>query len=523
MSSALTSLTRKELQAKLLAVAEEHAKVLSEKAALEREVSQLKARYEQLRQRLFGKKSEKIKPSELLPGMLALFTPEELAQLEAQCEIVPEVEAPEPRKKKPGRRAFSQNLPREIVEIELPEAERKCPGCDQVMRDIGVEVTERLGYIPARPYVREIRRHKYACRCHGGGVLTAPATPHVIPQGRAETNLLTQVVVSKYVDHLPLYRQSLIFKRIGIDLCDSTLCAMCAQVASALVPIVACMKARLLARSYLQADETTLRVMDPETHGVTHRGYLWVYGAPAGEVVYDFRMGRGRDGPTQFLTGFSGKLQVDGYPGYEEAIRSHHLVTVRCWAHIRRKFVEARTSAASRAEAVLGRIQRLYRIEQQARDESLSADERRALRQAQSKPVVEELFSHLEMLAASSLPESDIGEAAAHALNARVELAAYLEHGDVEIDNNWIEQAMRPVALGRKNYLFAGSPEGGEWAATLYSVIESARRLKLNPYEYLKDVLDRLPSTATHAIESLTPQTWAGARSSATVAHAASV
>jgi len=505
MSPALSSLTREELEAKLLSI-------VDEKAALMREHEQLKARYEALRRKLFSKSSEKIKASELLPGMLELFTPEELAQLETQCEAIPEADAPEPSKSKRGRRAFSKDLPREIVEVELKESDRTCPACEQVMPKIGIEVTERLGFIPARAYVREFRHHKYACPCKGAGVLTAPATPHVIPQGRTETNLLAHVVVSKYVDHLPLYRQSLIFKRLGIDLCDSTLCAMCAQVADALVPIVACIKARLLAGEYLQADETTLRVMDPETQGVTHQGYLWVFGRPADEVVYEFRMGRGRDGPTEFLKGFAGKLQVDGYAGYEEAARLYQLTVVRCWAHIRRKFVDARETAASRADAVLSRIQRLYRVEQQARDASLSASDRRLLRQAESKPIIDALFSHLEMLSAYSLPESEIGRAVAHALAARVELAAYLEYGDVEIDNNWIEQAMRPVALGRKNYLFAGSPEGGERAAILYSVLESARRLKLNPYDYLKDILDRLPHTAPHQLESLTPHAWAAQR-----------
>ncbi|MFN0057153.1 MAG: IS66 family transposase [Planctomycetota bacterium] len=537
MSSPLKSLTRKQLEKKFLAIVEEQqlleqtktsllgekSKLLNEKAALERENAQLKARYEALRRQLFGKKSEKIKVSELLPGMLALFTEEELAQLEDKGDAIPETEAPEPRKKR-GRRPLSKDLPREIVEIELSEADRKCPGCDQTMCEIGIEVTERLGFIPAKAYVRELRHHKYACRCcHGGGVLTAPGTPHVIPQGRAETNLLAHVVVSKYVDHLPLYRQALIFKRLGIDLCDSTLCAMNAQVADALKPIVASMKVRLLARSYLQADETTLRVLDPESRGIAHQGYLWVYGIPGDEVVYDFRMGRGRDGPTQFLRGFVGKLQVDGYAGYDEAVRLYMLVVARCWAHIRRKFVDARSSASSRAEAVIARIQRIYRIEQQARDGNLSYADRRALRQEQSKPIVKELFSHLEMLSATSLPESDIGAAAGHALNARADLEAYLEHGEVEIDNNWIEQAMRPVAIGRKNYLFAGSAEGGERAAILYSVIESARRLKLNPYEYLKDVLDRLPNTASHDIGSLTPHAWAAARSCTTAATAASV
>jgi hypothetical protein len=323
---------------------------------------------------------------------------------------------------------------------------------------------------------------------------------------------LAQVLVSKYADHLPLYRQSRIFGRHGIDLPRSTLCDWVAVCAEEFEPIVAELKKAVRASKAVQADETPITVLESHNRKRRSQGWLWVYRGLPGETVFDFRPTRARDGPREFLRDFQGYLQRDGYQGYGGL--PAEIVEVGCWAHARRYFFEARPSAEAEATRALELIGRLYAVERAAKE--LSADERAALRRERALPVLAQLRECLEAWKAEALPRSDFGKAVAYALAQWPTLVRYVEDGDLQIDNNAVERAIRGVAVGRKNWLFAGSYAGGKRAAILYTLIESCKAAGVEPFAYFADVLAR---TATASPKELTPRAWKAARDQAAEAE----
>ncbi|RMF71739.1 MAG: IS66 family transposase, partial [Alphaproteobacteria bacterium] len=364
--------------------------------------------------------------------------------------------------------------------LELDEQERTCTCCNEVMVEIGREVSEQLEHAPARYFVIETVRPKYACkRCHDG-VLTAepPAAP--ISKGLAGPGLLAHIVTSKYCDHLPLYRQEAIFARHGIELNRSTMSDWIGRCAQLLTPLYERMKAEVLAGRSLHVDETPVRVQRAaqkrrkrgrkSRHRTwdLERGYVWTYVGDAAHpfTLYDYTPSRGRAGPARFLAGFRGHIHADDYAGYRDLFRTGERMHVACWAHVRRKFHDARATDKARAEHAIAQIGRLYAIERRMHD--APAERRLAARQEEAKPIVEQLQQWLRDQGLRVLPKSPIGSAIKYALKLWPALVRYLEDPQLEIDNNAAERAIKPLAIGRKNWLFAGSDDGARHGAILF-------------------------------------------------------
>lgn len=483
-----------------------------ELAQVRDENARLQQRLAQVIQQLRGKRSEKLNPAELFEVCLPFFSKEELS-LFPEPEQVPV--PPQRQRKRPARRRklIHDDLPREPIEILLEADRRQCPACSLEMPRIGFDTSERLSYRPAAFVVKEYRLEKCACPC-GKGIASATLPAQLIPKGKAAPDLLTYVMVAKFCDHLPFYRLSKMFARHGVTISDTTLVEWSNQVADALEVIVFLMTRQLLDTGYVQADETGLRVI-VKGKGECHPGYLWAYGNPGSQVLFDFRMSRSRDGPLEFLKDFRGHLQSDAYPGYDELKKRTDITGFACWAHARRYFKETQQNAKTRSSKVLKFIQEMYRIEADARGRGLSAVERQLLRQERARPILKALEDYLRRLEMEVLPKSDLGKAVSYCLKRWDDFTRYVDHGEVEIDNNLHENALRGVGLGRKNYMFAGSESGGRKAAVLYSIIETCKRLGLDPYAYLLDVLTRLPTTPQHELEQLTPVVWKRVRETA--------
>lgn len=478
----------------------------AELIAKNRELEQIVAHLQRL---IFGRKSERVTDNHPLlpfPEPEAVEPPAPPYVEEAPDD---EYEHLEYERRKRGATRISKDLPREVVRLELPAAERRCPCCGEAMQEIGQEVSERLDYAPAVLKVIETVRPKYACKRHEeAGVVIAPAAVHPIDKGMATSGLLSQVLVAKYKDHLPLYRQSRIFARHGAELAESTLCDWVKDCAGLLAPVVSAQKTSVLASYVVQSDDTGITMLDGTHPNGSRRSFLWAYLGDRNEVVFDFTAGRGGDGPRSFLSGYRGCLQVDAYSGYDAVLRSGQLVEVGCWAHARRRFVTAFDSAKEQAGTVIAAIRRLYAIEHEGRDLDHAA--RRELRQREARPLLDALHLWLLALKPTALPKSPLGDAIGYSLRQWDPLTRYLDDGRLAIDNNRVENQMRAVAVGRKNWLFAGSAEGGQRAATIYSLIGTCGLLGVEPWAYLKDVLQRLALGEDPA--QLTPRLWKAVR-----------
>jgi transposase len=459
-----------------------------------------------LRIEKYGSKSEKLSDLQLQfleeePGVA-----KEEVQLEAQAEPL-EPARRKPRKH-PGRNGFPAGLPRE--EHIVPCAESECPFCRKTMSVFGYDVSEELHVIPAKYTVKVIKKEKRACPdCPEAGVKTAPSEAKPVDKCKVSTPVIVDVVISKYCNHLPLYRQCVILERdFGIELSRSTMCGWVMQVGTWLEAVSQAMRANLLAGSYIQADETTVGVQNETATGKNHTAYLWEYSRPGGPVVFNFRMGRGREGPKIFLGKYCGILQCDGFSAYDE-IGGEGIRYAGCMAHVRRGFVEALKLEPTHAgaKAICADIRRLYAVESQARG-VLSPGERQLLRAAKTKPMLEALKEKITALSKRELPQSHLGKACQYALNQWERVVLYASEGEIEIDNNWCENAMRPVALGRKNWIHIGSENAGPKVAAIISVIETCRRLGVNVRDYLTDILPRIPEWPMKAIAELTPMAW---------------
>lgn len=417
------------------------------------------------------------------------------------------------KRKKRGATRISSEWPREVRTISLPEADRMCPCCSEPMPKIGEESSERLDYTPAVLKVIETRREKYACKKHEeSGVLTPPAPVHPIEKGMATAGLLAHVLVAKYKDHLPLYRQSCIFARHGAEIAESTMCDWVKDTAEMLQPVVAAMRTSVLESHVVQSDDTGITVLDKDAQGGSRHSYLWAYVGDRSEVVFDFTSGRGRDGPKLFLGDYRGQLQVDAYSGYDAVFRTGRISEVGCWAHSRRRFFKALSGDKEHASIAMDVMQRIYRVEREAKEQAAGPDLRRELRQRDAKPVLEQMKPWLEGIRHKFVPKSPMGDAIGYALRQWNALTRYLDDGRLEIDNNRVERQMRVVAVGRKNWMFAGSAEGGRRAATIYSMVCTCGLLGIEPWAYLKDALQRLAEGCDPA--TLTPRLWAAQRPS---------
>jgi transposase len=464
-------------------------------------------RVAQLEQQLYGPSSERKAQESTLSKeqvLLSLFPAPTEAPATRQVVVAP-TEAPEPR----PRRQFAIKALETVTERLEPE-EKVCPHCGKEKCEIGCEKTERFEYIPAKVVRHEIIRPKLACKCGQAGVSIAPLPPSLVAQGSADSSLVAQVILAKFADHLPLYRQQQIFARLGVNFPKSTLGDWVTHGATWLEPIVREMKRQLLAGDYLQADETPVSVMDPDVKGKTVKGYLWVMGLPGDNVVFEFHPGRGKAEAKKLLDGFKGYLQRDGYSAYSSLVNEpgQKLIPVGCWGHARRKFIDAEPDHPAHAPPFIDEIRKLYLVEAVAREQRLDPEQRRALRHDKAKAILDRLLPELEKAIAQHLPESPLGKAAKYCLNEWPALTRYLDEGRLEIDNNLTENAIRPSAIGKKNWLFIGHPEAGWRSAVIYSIVVSCRRRGLDPALYLTDVLRRLPAMKQSQLATLLPQNW---------------
>jgi transposase len=496
-----------------------HSIILEQAATIrlqEREKAQLLHRVEQLLGQIYGRRSEKIDPAQLLLFVEAAVKNAE-AEATAAAESLPA--EPKPNKKGHGRKKPPQDLPRLPIEHPVPEADKVCPHCGEARVRIGEEITEQLEYAPASLFVIEHIQPKLACRRCEEGVVVAPKPAQPIEKGLPGPGLLAHVVVSKYCDHLPLYRQESIFERHGLELSRQTMCGWVLASARILEPVGEAMKARVLESKVIHTDDTPVTVREPGRSG-THQGRFWVYLGDGAHpyTIYDYTPSRKRDGPIEFLRGFKGTkeepryLQADAFGGYDGiyatggADQDGVVIEVACWAHARRYFYDARGSDALRSHTILAWIQQLYQVEREAKE--ADAPRRRKLRRESSKPILDKIKEWLDAEQPRLLPKSPIGEAVQYALNNWTALTRYLDDGDLAIDNNLAENALRGITVGRRNWLFVGSDRGGRAASVLHSLIGSAKRHGLDPFTYLRDLFLRLPTHPNKEIHLLFPDHW---------------
>ena len=414
-------------------------------------------------------------------------------------------------RKKRGRKPLPDNLPRIDVLHDLPESERHCDHDGRLLSEIGEVISEQLDIIPAKIQVIRHIRKKYACTC-GQCIKTAPLPAQPIPKSMASPGLLAHIAVSKYQDALPLYRQETILQRIGVDLPRATLANWMIQAGTLIQPVINLLRDRLLDYDILQMDETTVQVLNEAGKTAQSKSYLWLQrGGPPDQpvVLYDYDPGRGAGVPKRLLAGFTGYLQTDGYDGYNAVVAVNGLTHVGCMAHARRKFSEAvkaqgKNKKRGKAHRGLALIQKLYRVEKQAR--RLHPEERYARRQQQARPVLDDLRSWLDDTLPLVPPTSATGKALNYLHREWDKLIHYLDDGRLEIDNNGAENAIRPFVVGRKNWLFSASVKGVKASANLYSLIETAKANGLEPYAYLRYLFTELPQAETvEAIEALLP------------------
>jgi transposase len=483
----------------------------------------LRRQLEQLLRQRYGRKTEEIDPAQLL-----LFAQEILAQAEPAPDpaATPESDpAPTPAKGAPkkdghGRKPLPASLPRRPVLHDVPPEQRACPDCGAERTCIGHEVREQLEYIPASLVVLEHIRPKYACEACQAHVVIADVLPEPIDKGLPGPGLLAYVAASKYADHLPLYRLEGIFSRSGVAIARSTMCDWMAVAAELLEPVVKRMLKEILASRVVQNDDTPVPVQDHSGTGIK-TGRLWVsigdHDHPY--VVYTYTPDRSADGPKAIFKDFTGYLQADAYSAYDGLYKSGEIIEVGCMMHARRKFYEARDSDPQRSHQALAWISLLYDVERQAKERQPTDYEafvtlRHELRTERSRPIFDKFRAWLEAELPKVLPRSPIGEAMQYALNHWDALKRPLEAGFLELDNGASERAFKPVALGRKNWLFAGSDKGGQTAAVLMSLCTTCKGLGIDPQAYLRDVLDRISTHPAKRIDELLPDRWQAMRRS---------
>ncbi len=485
--------------------------LMEENERLRKENDLLRQKLDALAQRIFGRKSEQLNSDQLefLLGQLEEPEPSSASENAALPEATPKSRRP-PCSRQPR---CPDDLPVEVEVID-PTPVTENPS---LWRQIGEEVSEQLDYEPGRFLKRRLVRRTWVRRDEVDAVpVTAPLPPKLLERGIMAPGLLAHVLVSKYVDHLPLYRQEAIFhQRHGVYLPRQTLARGVEVAAGWLRPIVEAIQAEQLAGGYLQIDETPVKYLSPGL-GRTSQGYFWTVHAPGGDTVYYWAPGRGHEHLLEILPeDFAGTIQCDAYGAYQAMSKKRPGICLAgCWAHVRRKFHEAfrQKEARVRSAWILHQIGHLYRIERQLRESRAGPALREAVRQSESQPILTRLYRVLDNIRPSHRPQSLMGKAISYALGQWGLLEVFVRDGRVEIDNNQVENAIRPTALGRKNWLFIGADEAGWRSAVIYSIIQSCKAHQVEPYTYLKDVFTRLPSMTNHQVAEITPRAWAKAR-----------
>ena len=498
---------KKLYEQSLLTILEKEETFTEELAKKEEKISALSFELDKLRKYIFGKKSEKLSALQAGEGQIDLF---ELGTTQARQEELsrqateqkPEVKKPKKRATGSGRMTLPENLRREVIILEPTEDISDC-------KVIGEETTEVLELTPAEFYVKRYVRPKYA-KADGEGIIIATLPDRVIEKGIPSETVIAQMIIDKYVYGMPLHRQIDKYTRMGVRIPASTASDWMMKGWKQLVPLWDLLKLLVMNQKYLQADESPIKVLDRNHKNDIHQGYMWVYNAPSDKLVlYDYRKGRDKSGPKEMLAYFIGILQTDGYSVYESLFAHHpNILLVFCMAHARRKFVEARNDHKEKADYVLGQMQKLYLLEEQMREQKLSWEERTKQRQENAVPILEEIEKWLDAEILQVRPSSPLGKAIFYIKNRWQGLCAYANHGQIEIDNNLVENSIRPLAIGRKNYLFAGSHNAAEMTAAMYSFMATCKKNNVNELEWLKDVFERIQSHKQKDLYQLLPNNW---------------
>ncbi len=479
------------------------------------QVAVLSAEIAKLRKMIFAVKAERFIPSADATASGLQLVLDLNAETVAQCRITSattveyvrtKVEVvPVKPKMHPGRMKLPEHLRREVILLK-PDSDTRG------LRRMGEDITEILDYIPAELYVKQYIRPKYAAPLSEGGstVLMAALPGRLLEKCMAGEGLLAQMIVDKYLDHLPIHRQLQRYQRMGVTIAQSTSNDWFRMVMNHLHALYEAHKRITLATSYLGADETPIKVLDEDKKGTTHRGYYWVYhNSEQKLVLFDYRPGRGREGPDDILKDFQGYLQTDGYSAYEDFDRRPGITLLHCMAHARRKFHEAIQNDPPRAEYALELFQQLYAIERRIKEAGLHGDAVVQRRQQEAVPILKTLKTWMETeYPAILVKKSPIAQAMGYFLPRWEKLCIYTKDARLPIDNNLVENAIRPIAIGRKNYLFAGSHESAQRAAMVYSLLATCKLHNINPYYWLRDVLENMHRYSTDAIDGLLPQNW---------------
>jgi len=473
-----------------------HKKLQEELATARQENAYLKEELANLKRLLFGAKRERYISQD--DQQLPVFEEQKAAE-QPKEEVQVSYKKTKPNQGKAKRLLLPADLPRETTVI-YPDVE----GIEDE-EVIGREVTERLAYIPGKVYVERIERLRVK---RNGQIYIAEVPTAPIEKSNAGASLLAYLLVAKYIDHLPFYRQVQQLKRLGITIPESTISGWFTKTCQLLEPLYEVLVKMIQLTDYLQVDETPIPVQSSEKQGATHTGYHWFYYLPLlNAVIVNYRQSRERAGPAEMLSTFQGAIQTDGYAAYEQIGKREGITHLGCWAHARRKFFEAKNNDPERAEAVILKIQALYAIEREAKEEGLNADQAYMLRQEKSVPLLKELKALLIEYAESqaATPKSVMGKAIKYTLGQWDKLVGYTENGQWHMDNNAVENKIRPVALGRKNYLFCGSHQHARYAAMIYSFFGTCKANGVEPLQWLTETLQKINDTKMTELNTLLP------------------
>ena len=476
----------------------------------------LQHQVEQLLRHVYGRRSEKLDPRQLLfdPMVFEVLQQPE-AETTAELPMNPspeEKKTPKSKRRHPGRIPIPEHLERVEILLDIPEDEKICPETGRPLKQIGMESSEKLEYRPGKLIVNVYKRPKYASpdsMASGQvGVITAPMPDHPIERCKADIGLLSQIIVSKFADHLPLYRQDGIFEREGVVIPRASQTSWVIQTYEAIRPLEDTLKRAVLERDVIFTDDSIIP-LQVKGNGKVKKARLWVYvrggqGPPL--TVFDFSRDRSKKRPLDFLDGYRGYVHADAYSGYDELFRLQWVIEVGCWAHARRKFDEAASSRPQEATEIMARIAQLYKIEAECNE--MTPDQRRNTREQRSRPILDGIFKRLAELKTNALPSEPFRKAIDYAMNQRQALYRYLDDGRLKPDNNTSENAIRPLALGRKNWLFAGSERGARATALFLGLIQSCKACDVNPWEYFNDMLRRVMSHPVNRLRELLPDQW---------------
>lgn len=502
-----------ELEQQLQEMILKNKELESQYTSLQSKLSKLSDELLYLRRVLFGRSSEryiKEDPNQLrldFQGQVQIEEEKLYLQTLSKKNGFDRIATTQSAKKHPVRKPLPDHLERrqEIIEPSpLPPAGSKC---------IGQEITEVLEYIPGQLYVRQIIRKKYALK-EGEGVIIGELPSLTLPKSNAGASLLAQLLVSKYQDHLPFYRQLEMFKRSGIQLAASTVNDWCSSAIQLLEPLYEHLRKQVLACDYIQIDESTIPVVDKDKPGATRKGYHWLVRSPQeNKLFFHYDKGsRGKHVVVELLKDFKGAVQSDGYGVYEMYEKKEGVLLLGCWAHARRKFEQALANDPPRAEYAIKQIQRLYQLERQATENDLTIEQVQTIRKEESYPILRDFEKWIDLNYPQVLPSSKIGTAMSYTYGIYQRLVRYVVDGRYRIDNNLAENAIRPLALGRKNYMFCLNHQAAERTAMIYSLLGTCKICGVNPVVWLTDVLNRISDHSILKLDELLPDKWAQLR-----------